>query len=60
MAVRGAQPIEPTSDDLFLLPDAYWPKRGVWQAVEHARACGAMVATVLYDLIPVTHPQFVG
>ncbi len=60
MAVRGAKPIEPTAEDLFLMPDAYWPKRGVWAAVDHARARGAMVATVLYDLIPVTHPEFVG
>ena len=59
-AVRGAKPIEPTEGDLFLLPDAYWPRRNVWEAVDHAREQGAMIATVLYDLIPVTHPEFVG
>lgn len=60
MAVRNSKPIEPTAGDLFLLPDAYWPRRGVWAAVDQARAQGAMIATVLYDLIPVTHPEFVG
>ncbi len=60
MVVRNSRPIEPTSGDLFLLPDAYWPRRGVWAAVDHAREKGAMIATVLYDLIPVTHPEFVG
>ncbi len=59
-AVRGAAPIEPGEGDLFLLPDAYWPRRNVWTAVDHARAQGAMISTVLYDLIPVTHPEFVG
>lgn len=59
-AVKNSKPIEPTPGDLFLLPDAYWPRRGVWAAVDHARAQGAMIATVLYDLIPVTHPEFVG
>lgn len=60
MVVKSSKPIEPTAGDLFLLPDAYWPRRGVWTAVDHARENGAMVATVLYDLIPITHPEFVG
>ncbi len=60
MVVKNSKPIEPTDGDLFLLPDAYWPRRGVWAAVDHARERGAMIATVLYDLIPVTHPEFVG
>jgi O-antigen biosynthesis alpha-1,2-rhamnosyltransferase len=58
--VNQSDPIEPTENDLFLMPDAYWPKRGVWSAVEHAREHGAMIATLLYDLIPLTHPEFVG
>lgn len=60
MVVRNSKPIEPTQGDLFLMPDAYWPRRGVWTAVDDARAKGAMIATVLYDLIPITHPEFVG
>ena len=60
MVVRNSKPIEPTEGDLFILPDAYWPRRGVWAAVDDARANGAMTATVVYDLIPITHPEFVG
>ncbi len=52
--------IEPNDRDLILLPDAYWTKRGVWEAAQHARDAGATVATVVYDLIPLTHPQYVG
>lgn len=45
--------------DLVLLPDAYWAKEEIWPAVAAARAQGAKVAVVVYDLIPLTHPQFV-
>ena len=55
-----AQAIQPNENDLFVLPDAYWTKRGVWQAAAAARKKGATVATVIYDLIPLTHPQYVG
>ncbi len=55
-----AESIEPNKNDLFILPDAYWTKRGVWQAAADARKKGATVATVIYDLIPLTHPQYVG
>lgn len=49
--------------DLLLLPDAYWVNRlrsSVWPAAATARQQGCRVATVLYDLIPLTHPEFVG
>jgi len=52
--------ITPNENDLFILPDAYWTKRGVWRAAAAARSSGAMVATMIYDLIPLTHPQYVG
>ena len=55
-----AKVIQPNENDLFVLPDAYWTKRGVWQAAAAARKNGATVATVIYDLIPLTHPQYVG
>lgn len=54
------RPIEINADDLFILPDAYWTRRGVWQAAAEARKSGATTATVIYDLIPLTHPQYVG
>lgn len=56
-------PIQPQENDLFLLPDAYWVNRlrnTVWPAASEARAHGAKVAAVIYDLIPLTHPEFVG
>ncbi len=59
IAVRSAKQITPTENDLFLLPDAYWARRGIWPAVEQAKASGAMIATLLYDLIPITHQEFV-
>ncbi|GAB5402029.1 MAG: glycosyltransferase family 1 protein [Aureliella sp.] len=58
-----ASPVQPQPGDLFILPDAYWVNRlqsTVWPAAESARAAGAKVATLLYDLIPLSHPQFVG
>ncbi len=58
--VSRAEVIEPNENDLFVLPDAYWTKRGVWQAAAAARRNGATIATVIYDLIPLTHPQYVG
>ena len=45
--------------DLLLLPDAYWAKMRIWPVVEQARISGAMVASVVYDLIPITHEDFV-
>jgi alpha-1,2-rhamnosyltransferase len=64
-AVRKSIPlyatsIQPCENDLFLLPDAYWTKREVWKAATAARQAGATIVTVIYDLIPLTHPQYVG
>lgn len=59
----SAEVITPQPGDLFVLPDAYWVNRlrsTVWPAAEAARESGAKVATLLYDLIPLSHPQFVG
>ena len=56
----SSKPVAPGKDDLFLLPDAYWTRRGVWQAAAEARIAGATTATLIYDLIPLTHPQYVG
>lgn len=56
----GAKPIAPTANDLFILPDAYWTQRNIWEAAADARSRGATVASVIYDLIPLTHPDFVG
>ncbi len=58
--IRRLKPVLPQPTDLFLLPDAYWPKRDVWNAVDDARRNGAMIATLIYDIIPITHPDLVG
>jgi alpha-1,2-rhamnosyltransferase len=50
----------PTSSDMLLLPDAYWTMPEIWRTVERHRRAGAFVVTLVYDLIPITHPQFVG
>jgi glycosyltransferase involved in cell wall biosynthesis len=57
--VRGAA-VSPTSSDLLILPDAYWTAPEIWSTVAKYRQSGAFVATLVYDLIPLTHPQFVG
>ena len=57
------EPIRSRYGDLWLLPDAYWINRlrhSVWPAAAKARSAGAVVASVIYDLIPLTHPEFVG
>jgi O-antigen biosynthesis alpha-1,2-rhamnosyltransferase len=50
--------VEPGAGDLLLLLDSpfYLP---TWAAVKRARAKGARVGAVIYDLIPITHPRYV-
>ena len=43
--------------DILLLADSVW-NYTPWSAVQAAKAAGAFVATVVYDIIPVTHPHF--
>lgn len=57
---RRAEAVEPGHGDLLVLPDAYWARKEVWQAAAAARARGAYVAIVVYDVIPLSHPEFVG
>jgi glycosyltransferase involved in cell wall biosynthesis len=52
--------IDPSSRELLILPDAYWTEPGIWDTVARYREAGTFVVTVVYDLIPLTHPQFVG
>ena len=47
------------AEDLLILPDAYWAHEQVWPAVRNARDNGVFVISVVYDLIPLTHPSFV-
>lgn len=43
--------------DILLLADCVW-NYSPWAAVHAARAAGARVAAIIYDIIPVTHGQF--
>lgn len=57
--VRPSELLLPGGQDLLVLPDAYWVQSNIWRAVRAARSRGAFVVTIVYDLIPYTHPEFV-
>lgn len=57
---HSAETILPGKGDLLVLPDAYWARKEIWPAVAGARERGAYTAVVVYDLIPLSHPHFVG
>ncbi len=57
---RASNCLQLGAGDLLLLPDAYWARKEVWAAAQAARQNGSFVAAIVYDLIPITHPQFVG
>jgi len=46
-----------TPGDLLLLLDSTW-YADIWPSVEKVRNRGGQVVSVIYDLIPITHPQF--
>jgi glycosyltransferase involved in cell wall biosynthesis len=52
--------VTPTEGDLLLLPDAYWACPNVWPAVAAAREAGAFAVPLVYDLIPMQHPEIYG
>jgi glycosyltransferase involved in cell wall biosynthesis len=56
--IRGGALI-PNAGELLILPD-YWNTPEIWQTISRYRQADAFVATVIYDLIPLTHPQYVG
>jgi len=45
------------SDDVLLLLDASWHS-DIWPSVDLFKKRGGSVVAVIYDLIPITHPQF--
>ena len=55
-SLRG-ETIEPGAGDTLVLLDAWW-NRNIWPAVALARQNGATVGVVMYDLLPVTNPEF--
>ena len=52
--------LQPNPSQILLLPDAYWTRRDIWETVARYRESGVMIATIVYDLIPLTHPEYVG
>jgi alpha-1,2-rhamnosyltransferase len=50
--------VNPSAGDLLLLPDAYWAYPQIWPTVDASRARGAKTASILYDLIPLTHSEY--
>ncbi|MHB8970182.1 MAG: glycosyltransferase family 4 protein [Pirellulaceae bacterium] len=49
--------VVPGEGDTLVLLDAWW-NRNIWPTVAQARHHGAMVGVVIYDLLPVTNPEF--
>lgn len=52
-----ADPIEVQDDDVLVLLDSSWHSN-FFQTTEDLKARGVKVISVIYDLIPLTHPQF--
>jgi len=44
-------------DDILLLLDSTW-HLSIWETVAEAKRSGAKVYAVVYDIIPISHPQF--
>ena len=47
----------PQEGDLLLMLDSSWSYR-IWPTVKNAKSNKVIVGTVIYDLFPITHPQF--
>lgn len=56
--VQGKR-VEIGADDILVLPDAYWARPDVWPTIDKVKRGGTFIATVVYDLIPIEHPEFV-
>lgn len=44
--------------DILLLADSTWSRTDVWPAVAEFRTLGGRVVMIVYDLIPISHPEF--
>lgn len=53
-----ADPVSFRNDDVLLLADATWMIPSWQSAVTEAKASGARTVSLVYDLLPVSHPQF--
>lgn len=50
-------PVVFAKDDVLVLLDSSW-HTDLWKTVDACRRQGTTVVVVIYDLIPITHPQF--
>ena len=50
--------VSPGKGDILLLADASWCDPDLWPTAARSRSAGCVVATIIYDLIPLTHPEF--
>lgn len=46
------------SNDILLLADSGWDRADSWSEARRFKQQGGYIATVIYDLIPLSHPQF--
>jgi alpha-1,2-rhamnosyltransferase len=53
----SSQEIVPGSGDAVVLLDNWW-NPDVWPLVSRAKSNGAKIDVVVYDLLPVTHPEY--
>ncbi|MDF2115036.1 glycosyltransferase [Roseiarcaceae bacterium H3SJ34-1] len=56
---RESKPISLQKDDIFLILGAFWIGIDYVQTLIDLKSRGIVVGVYIYDLIPVTHPQFV-
>lgn len=56
-AQQRTEPLEIVDGDIFLLLDSSW-HLDFYDLAERLKARGASIISVVYDLIPLTHPQF--
>ena len=57
-AAADGPPVQFHPGDVLLLADATWMVPRWQQAVASARTEGAKIVPVIYDLLPISHPQF--
>ena len=54
---RDRFPMAVEKDDILLILDSSW-YMNIWEAVDEFKSKGGFIEMVVYDLIPITHPQF--
>ena len=56
-AGRAQTEVEIHEGDILLLADSAWYMDN-WESIKSAKEKGAFIVSIIYDLIPITHPQF--